>query len=179
MHSRKHAAPSLLEEHEVKMASSSQAEVVVPNVQTLPPKWQQFLVENHTLERLKQACKEQKLKLANLRDEIRDALRSRPKARALFHVDLSLEGQFGACGGLKLAKRTRPEAFSEKRLEEVTLNGIAKVFSGKFSPDDLVAFGKEVVHEMLEQRKRTAVYTLETIARKGDAKSHKRQKKQE
>jgi len=172
MHARKQVQQ---EETKVKVP---QLEIVVPSVQALSQSVQIYLSERRVLEQIKEALKVQKLKLKPYEDTVKDELKQQVKQRALFHVDVTLEKQFGCCAGLRVAKRSRPEAFSEKRMEEVSIIAVTKILHGKFAPEHLAEIGKEICKEMLTQRKHNDVYSVELVTRKGQGKPHnKRQKK--
>jgi hypothetical protein len=189
MHVRKHVSAAVVrdreddddndgDERKVQVVQQG-GEVVIPSVRSLSPLWQSWLAERQTLNRIKEAYDLQKAKLKPLTADIKAELQHKPKYRSLFHIEKTLEDTYGACAGLRVAKRSRPEAFSEKRLEEVTINAVAIVFQSRFSPEELAEGGKRVCDEMLKQRKRNDVFSVEIVSRKGVGKAHKRQKKEQ
>jgi hypothetical protein len=171
MHARKHPL-------EIQQTPEAKGEILVPVVHQLPSRWQTYLVERRVLDSIKEALDLQKEKLKPYAADVKTELLTREKGRWLFYIDPSQEGQYGSCAGLRAAKRTRTEQLSEPRMEEVTINAIKRVFQGKYSDADLQQQGKDVCKEILKQRTRDIVYTVEPVRRKGVGKPAPKKRKE-
>jgi len=164
-------------------SSSGPVTAHLVHVDQIPDFYRLYLSEEQVLARIKAESKAQKTKMKALIEYIKEQLGQIDKSKTLFYVPKEKEQQFGMCAGLRLAKRSRTEVFSEKRMEEVAINATCTVLQSHNIPipvDMFPLIGKKISDEMLSARKVDVKYDIARVMPKGAsaANPNKRAKKE-
>jgi len=148
------------------MAKEPEAEI--PFVSTLPHEYLSYLRERTLCNQIRDALKQQRLKMKPLEDRMKHILEEQERKRKFFAINPEYKEQFGDCIGLRIGKHTRCEYFSEKRLEEVCSKVMLRLFA-YFQPEHArnVNYQKEFIKQVsdgiLSERKRNKTFSIEYL----------------